>query len=312
MRFVLAQGAPFVSHPERVEGPAGGSVHPSARFTILDAEAAPASRIALGDGVYIGRGVELTAAGGGSVEIDNDTSLQDGTILYGQVRVGAHCLFGRQVFAASRAHNFRYQPAWLIRDQDAAVLTTLPLPQATAESAVVVEEDCWICQGVVITPGVTIGRGAVIGANSVVTSDVLPYEVVGGVPARRIAARLEFRPPAEIDAMNDDHLPYFYRGFLLSRTALAESRKHGRAELRRQAMLVLAPGARLTLRGSGHGLNWRVNGITQSPIASGPFTVCAQIPARQENIPAILKAYTVVEIENTAASGGIASAEVQF
>lgn len=49
--------------------------------------------------------------------------------------------------------------------------------------------DVWIgCNSVVIS-GVKIGDGAVIGAGSVVTHDVLPYEIVGGVPAKHIRFR---------------------------------------------------------------------------------------------------------------------------
>lgn len=46
--------------------------------------------------------------------------------------------------------------------------------------------DCWIGTGAVVLPGVTVGEGAVVGANSVVTKDVAPYTVVGGVPATKI------------------------------------------------------------------------------------------------------------------------------
>lgn len=49
--------------------------------------------------------------------------------------------------------------------------------------------DVWIGHGAVIMPGVAIGHGAVIGANAVVTKDVAPYHVVGGVPARFIRKR---------------------------------------------------------------------------------------------------------------------------
>ena len=43
----------------------------------------------------------------------------------------------------------------------------------------------------VVLAGVTIGKGSIIGANSVVTKDVEPYSIVGGVPARMIRKRAE-------------------------------------------------------------------------------------------------------------------------
>ncbi|KAB2699591.1 antibiotic acetyltransferase [Ochrobactrum sp. Kaboul] len=56
---------------------------------------------------------------------------------------------------------------------------------------VVIGNDVWIGHGAVITPGVTVGHGAVIGANAVVTRDVAPYTVVGGVPAKLIRKRFD-------------------------------------------------------------------------------------------------------------------------
>jgi acetyltransferase-like isoleucine patch superfamily enzyme len=46
--------------------------------------------------------------------------------------------------------------------------------------------DVWIGANVIISGGVTIGNGAVIASGAVVTKDVLPYEVVGGIPAKKI------------------------------------------------------------------------------------------------------------------------------
>lgn len=54
------------------------------------------------------------------------------------------------------------------------------------KGSITVEPDAWIGTGAVILPGVTIGEGAVVGANSVVTKNVPPYTVVGGVPAHKI------------------------------------------------------------------------------------------------------------------------------
>jgi len=54
------------------------------------------------------------------------------------------------------------------------------------KGSIVIDSDAWIGTGAVILPNVTIGEGAVVGANSVVTKNVGPYTVVGGVPAHII------------------------------------------------------------------------------------------------------------------------------
>jgi acetyltransferase-like isoleucine patch superfamily enzyme len=51
---------------------------------------------------------------------------------------------------------------------------------------VVIEDDAWITIGAIILPGVTVGKGSIVAAGSVVTSDVPPYTLVGGNPARVI------------------------------------------------------------------------------------------------------------------------------
>jgi len=58
---------------------------------------------------------------------------------------------------------------------------------------IVVGSDVWIGYEAVILAGVTIGDGAVIGARAVVTRDVPPYTIVGGVPARTIRRRFDER-----------------------------------------------------------------------------------------------------------------------
>lgn len=54
---------------------------------------------------------------------------------------------------------------------------------------IVVGNDVWIGYEAIIMAGVTIGDGAIIGSRAVVTKDVLPYTIVGGVPARPIKKR---------------------------------------------------------------------------------------------------------------------------
>lgn len=55
-----------------------------------------------------------------------------------------------------------------------------------------IDNDVWIGEDVLILSGVHIGQGAIIAAGAVVTRDVPPYAIVGGVPARIIKYRFEF------------------------------------------------------------------------------------------------------------------------
>lgn len=60
------------------------------------------------------------------------------------------------------------------------------------DQGVTIEDDVWVGTRAIILDGVTIRRGSVVGAGAVVTRDVPPYTVVGGVPARVL--KLRFSP----------------------------------------------------------------------------------------------------------------------
>ena len=56
---------------------------------------------------------------------------------------------------------------------------------------IVIGNDVWIGYEAVILAGVTIGDGAIIGTRAVVTKDVPPYSIVGGIPAKSIRKRFD-------------------------------------------------------------------------------------------------------------------------
>lgn len=84
------------------------------------------------------------------------------------VTVGNRVMFGPNVTIATAGHPVH------------------PGPRATDgqfSAPVVVEDDAWVGANVTILPGVTVGRGSVIAAGAVVTANVPPMVVAGGVPA---------------------------------------------------------------------------------------------------------------------------------
>jgi acetyltransferase-like isoleucine patch superfamily enzyme len=58
--------------------------------------------------------------------------------------------------------------------------------QGITAQGIKIEDDVWLGAGAIITDGVHIGNGAVVAAGAVVTKDVPPHSVVGGVPAKII------------------------------------------------------------------------------------------------------------------------------
>lgn len=82
-------------------------------------------------------------------------------------------------------NNVRIAPYSIIIDNDYHKVDDHFSDEGT-RGRITIEDDVWITMSCMIMKGVRIGKGAVIAAGSVVTRDVAPYTVVGGVPAKFI------------------------------------------------------------------------------------------------------------------------------
>jgi virginiamycin A acetyltransferase len=70
-------------------------------------------------------------------------------------------------------------------------METPPLPEFPLKGDTVVGNDVWIGQNATILPGIRIGNGVIIGAGSVVGSDVEPYTIAAGNPAKPVRKRFD-------------------------------------------------------------------------------------------------------------------------
>lgn len=112
------------------------------------------------------------------LEVGRNFNINRGVNIYarGGVKIGDYVLIGPNVIIASSQHRYN--------------IRGLPiLFQGHEKQQVVIGNDVWIGANAVILPGVTVGDGAIIGAGAVVTVDVEPYSIVGGVPACKIGER---------------------------------------------------------------------------------------------------------------------------
>lgn len=122
------------------------------------------ARISIGSRTHLGGGTLLAAAS--SIEIGDDVLIAFEAIVMDH---NSHSLKFRE-----RQHDVR---DWLQGTKDWSTVAT---------ATVKISNKAWIGMRAVVLKGVTIGEGAVVGAGSIVTSDVPPWTIVAGNPARII------------------------------------------------------------------------------------------------------------------------------
>lgn len=114
-----------------------------------------------------------------NIKIGNDVDLSWGLLIHtsGGVVIGDRVLIGFNTFISTGNH--------IIPENKGRIFSS-----GNKREKVSIDSDVWIGSNCVITAGVSIGEGAVVGAGSVVTKDVAPFTIVGGVPAKLIKTRL--------------------------------------------------------------------------------------------------------------------------
>lgn len=131
--------------------------------------------------ILMGQHVQMagTRSSGKKVIIGKDTVINHGCLLYttGGLVIGEHVSISSGAWLVTGSH-----------DMNDPQFPDLYKP-------IVVKDYAWIGMRAIILAGVTIGEGSVVMAGAIVSRDVPPYTVVGGVPARVISER-QLRDPA--------------------------------------------------------------------------------------------------------------------
>src|ERR1035437_343948 len=128
-----------------------------------------------GEDINLEKGAYI--ADGKFIRVGNRSGIGINAFVQRHVHIGNDVMMGKDVIIMTTSHE--------ISDK------SIPMRyQGGKEVApVVIDDDVWIGSRVIILPGVKIGNGSVIGPGAVVTRDIEPYSVVGGVPAKLIRRR---------------------------------------------------------------------------------------------------------------------------
>ena len=154
--------------------------------------------ITLGSNVVIGGGVVIKTTDGGKIIIEDNVSIERYCYIYAQqgtIKIGKESFIGMgsQIVAKKSiiiGKDSLVSANCVIRDANHRTKRdTFINKQGHIVESIDIEDDVWLGSHVVVTAGNRVGKGAVVGANAVVTKDVDPYTVVGGVPAKFIQDR---------------------------------------------------------------------------------------------------------------------------
>lgn len=151
-----------------------------------------ARRVSVESGFRVSRPAQLSVGERSTIECGVWIKTEGGDAV---VSIGAHSFLGRFVqidctHCVTIGSGVLLAPGVFITDHNHNVERGAAIrSQGCTASEVVIEDDVWVGTHAVVLPGARICEGAVIGAGAVVTKRVPPYEIWGGVPAKKISER---------------------------------------------------------------------------------------------------------------------------
>ena len=154
--------------------------------TCFDAGCIVDDNCSFGEGVHVAPRTHLSRC-----KIDRYSSV-GGDSHYNNCEIGSFCSLGPQVLAGLGKHPTDYvstSAAFYSSNNSGCQLSLNNHPAFDEYSPIFIGHDVWIGARVLILDGIRIGHGAIIGAGAVVTHNVQPYSIVGGVPAKEIKKR---------------------------------------------------------------------------------------------------------------------------
>jgi acetyltransferase-like isoleucine patch superfamily enzyme len=118
-----------------------------------------------------------------NIEVGDDVSIGSGALFLAtesKISIGNKVMFGPNVTIIGGNHNTSIVGRFMYDVHE---------KRTEDDQDVIFEDDVWVGSCAVILKGVRVGRGSILAAGAVVIKDVLPYTIVGGVPAKRLAMR---------------------------------------------------------------------------------------------------------------------------
>lgn len=153
--------------------------------TLIDVDAffdikSEAASVTLGARNQIMKAAHFETGYDGHVTLGDDCYVGPFTILngYGGLEIGDNALIAGHCHIVTGNHGF-------------SDLSRPMNTQGITSTGIVIEDDVWLGAGVKVLDGVRIGRGSIISAGAVVTRDVEPMSIMGGVPAKLIRKRVQ-------------------------------------------------------------------------------------------------------------------------